>query len=63
MKVGDLIKFKPSWVPGGFADPCLAVVLRKFNGDMLGDCFVVYSRGTEVIVDVKNHDIQILSSG
>tara|TARA_R100000234_G_scaffold110635_1_gene83137 strand:+ start:639 stop:830 length:192 start_codon:yes stop_codon:yes gene_type:complete len=62
MKSGDLIKFKPNWVPGGFADPCLGLVLKPCNNDGRGNSFIVLAFGMEQVVDLENYDIQIIST-
>ena len=61
MKIGDLIKFKPNWVPGGFADPCLGLVLKPCDDVEHGESFIVLAHGIEQAVDLENYDIQSTS--
>ena len=66
MKKGDLIKFKPNWVPGGFADASIGLVLRQSVGREhhagYNDYFVVLAHGRETAIDLKSYDVEIISS-
>ena len=65
MKKGDLIKFKPNWVPGGFADDSIGLVLKKCVGQKhhagYNDYFVVLAHGRATAIDLKSYDVEIIS--